>query len=130
MAPDPNLTEYKRMYRHDEDDSAVNYQLFAEMKELKPNLNKLKNLSARSTRQRKRKYGDIGNSSGDSDDESSDDDNEAARKKRKTGAISSINTGKKSKKKNRNNQDDDDDDDFQMKRSHRPCTQFINLINI
>ena len=45
MAPDPNLNKYKRMYRHNECDSAVNYALFAEMKECKPDSRKLKQLS-------------------------------------------------------------------------------------
>ena len=37
MHPDPYLKEYKRIYRHDKDDSRADYQLFAEMREPKPN---------------------------------------------------------------------------------------------
>ena len=92
MNPDKMLKKYKRMYRHGQDDSRVNYAIFAEMKEVNPDQNKLKKLTQRSTRERKRHIVEIDD---DSEQDKIDLHNESARKRRKTGPTTSTNTGSK-----------------------------------
>ena len=47
MKPDSQINEYKRMYRHNQDDSRADYELFAELKQSKPDFQVIQKLTER-----------------------------------------------------------------------------------